>query len=192
MYTSEYIHCSPLYISEANMVVIGANDGILYAFDGNSGSQMWSVATGGPIKSRAAYDPVGHQVIVGSFDKDICAIKWRTSTRGSIYSEPLIAGNDIYLASTDKSLYILERETGTPKTRLDVGAKLYSSPALHLGRVYFASTAGMIYEYDPIQGQLTGQSQLPERITNKVAYGERSGLFFAATLDGKLFALRHL
>jgi outer membrane protein assembly factor BamB/orotate phosphoribosyltransferase len=199
MYTSEYMHGSPLYISEPSMVVVGANDGFLYAFDGNCGRQMWAVATGGPIKSRPEYDPASHQIVVGSFDKHVYAIdsrsgqvRWRTATRGSIYSEPLIVDNEIYIASTDKSLYILERETGTLKTRLDVGAKLYSSPSSHLGRIYFASTAGIVYEYDPIKGQLTGQSQLPERVTNKVAYGENSRLFFAATLDGKLFALRRL
>jgi len=198
-YTSAYIHSSPLYISDANLIVLGANDSVLYAFEGNSGRQIWSVDTGGPIKSRPGYDAVSHQVVVGSFDKHVYAIdtrsgqvKWRTATCGSIYSEPLIVDNSIYIASTDKSLHILERETGTSKTRLDVGAKLYSSPSSHLGRIYFATTAGVVYEYDPIGEQLTGQSQLPERVTNKIAYGEDSGLFFAATLDGKLFALRHL
>ena len=198
-YTSAFIHSSPLYISDPNMLVVGANDSVLYAFEGNSGRQMWSVTTGGPIKSCPGYDAASHQVVVGSFDKHVYAIdarsgqvKWRTATCGSIYSEPLIVENNIYIASTDKSLHILERETGASKTRLDVGAKLYSSPSSHLGRIYFATTAGVVYEYDPIGEQLTGQSQLPERVTNRIAYGDNSGLFFAATLDGKLFALRHL
>jgi orotate phosphoribosyltransferase len=198
-YTPEYMHCSPLFVADPIMVVVGANDGVLYAFEGSSGRELWSVATGGPIKSRPGYDPIFHQIIVGSFDKYVYAIdarngkvRWRTATCGSIYSEPLIVDHEIYIASTDKSLHILERETGTSKTRLDVGAKLYSSPSLHLGRIYFASTAGFVYEYDPLKGHLTGQSQLPERVTNKIAYGESSELFFAATLDGKLFALRRL
>jgi orotate phosphoribosyltransferase len=199
MFTPEYMHSSPLYVTGPNIVVVGANDGVLYAFKGNNGHLAWSYATGGPIKSRPAYDSAAHQIVTGSFDKHVYAVdshtgqlRWRTATNGGIYSEPLIVDNDVYIASTDKSLHILDRETGALKNRLDVGAKLYSSPSLHLGRIYFASTGGAAYEYDPVKGLLTGQSQFPERITNRIAYGENSGLFFISTLDGKLFALRHL
>ncbi len=53
------------------------------------------------------------------------------------------------------------------------------------GRIYFGSTSGLVYEFNPRINAITGQVQLPERITDPIAYGSTSGLFYAAPMTAR-------
>ena len=135
-------------------------------------------------------------MIVGSFDGKIYVVDlesgrelWSAKTDTVIYSTPLVVGDRAYVVSTDKHLYVLDLARQVVITRLHAGAKLYSSPCLIDGRIYFGSTGGLVFELDPERLLFTGRVQLPDRITNAVAYSERHRLFYALTYDNQLFAL---
>lgn len=99
-----------------------------------------------------------------------------------------MTGDRAHVASTDKHLYVLDLRERVVVKRLHAGAKLYSSPRLIEGRVYFGTTGGVVYELDPERLLFTGRLQLPDRITNALAYSERHRLFYALTYDNQLFA----
>lgn len=92
------------------------------------------------------------------------------------------------MTSTDKHLYVLDLRERAVVKRLHAGSKLYSSPRLIEGRVYFGTTGGVVYELDPESLLFTGRLQLPDRDTNAIGYSERHRLFYALTYDNRLFA----
>ena len=192
----EYLHGTPLYCPSRGAVAVGTNDRDLILADARTGRQIWKFSTKGEIKYAPALDAARDAVIFGSFDGKIYVVDlgsgsevWSVKTGNIIYSTPLVLGNRAYVVSTDKHLYVLDLATRAVIKRLHAGSKLYSSPRAIEGRVYFGSTGGVLLELDPERLLFTGRAQLPDRITNAVAYGERHRLYYALTYDNQLFAL---
>jgi len=192
----EYLHGTPLYCSAREAVAVGTNDRDLILADARTGRLIWKFPTQGAIKYAPALDPVRGSVIAGSFDGMIYVVDlesgrelWSVKTDTVIYSTPLVVGDRAYVVSTDKHLYVLDLAERAVITRVHAGAKLYSSPRLIDGRIYFGSTGGLVFELDPERLLFTGRVQLPDRITNAVAYSERHRLYYALTYDNQLFAL---
>lgn len=190
------VHSSPLFIEECGAVFVGSNNGLLYCLDAATGELKWSSSTKGEIKSRPCYDPARKIVIAGSFDKSVYAwstatgdVAWKNSTEGAVYSEPLIENDRVYVSSTDKHLHILRAEDGETLGRFYAGAKLYSSPISCRNRIYFASTAGTVFEFDPQAMVAVGAHSIGEKITNPVVWDARSSRFIITTVEDHLFVL---
>src|SRR2546428_13420171 len=86
---------------------------------------------------------------------------WSAKTDTVIYSTPLVVGDRAYVVSTDKHLYVLDLARQVVITRLHAGAKLYSSPCLIDGRIYFGSTGGLVFQLDPERPPFPGRRRLP-------------------------------
>lgn len=195
----KYVHGSPLYVESVRGIVVGSNDNDCVCLDARTGHLKWMFSTSREVKARPVYARQSEMVIFGCFDHHIYALHavtgdlvWKLETEGIVYSEPLVVGERVYATSTDKRLYVLELRTGAVLHTYESSAKLFSSPALIGERIYFGTNAGVILEYDPKSDTVTGRHQLPERITNKIAYGEQSQLLFITTHDGQVFALRRV
>jgi orotate phosphoribosyltransferase len=57
--TPSLTHGTPLYIREECLVVLGSNDGVVYAYDAKTGERRWVYQTNGDIKTAPAYDRNG-------------------------------------------------------------------------------------------------------------------------------------
>jgi outer membrane protein assembly factor BamB len=68
-------HSSPTINEKAQLVYAGANDGVLYAFDLNSGKLRWSFKVGGPIKTTSLL--VDDTLFVSSWAKSLLALNAR-------------------------------------------------------------------------------------------------------------------
>jgi outer membrane protein assembly factor BamB/orotate phosphoribosyltransferase len=194
--TPDYVHASPLYVPFNQTFVVGSNDNAFASIDGATGHLQWMFHTKGAVKSRAALSTNGKVVIFGCFDHFIYALDattgsllWKARTEGIVYSEPLIIGDLAYVNSTDKQMYVLDITTGEVLNRWNASSKLFSSPVEILGKIYTGTNAGIFVEYDPKSDSVTGQCQLPERLTNKAVYNSTNKLFFVATNDNQVFAL---
>jgi len=138
-------------------------------------------------------------VLVGTLDGSLHSIglstgvaNWSAKTGDAVYSSPLLVGDDVYVTSTDKHVYVLNRDTGDIRRCVPVNGRIYASPRLIEGRVYFGSTAGIIYEIDLANYAISGQVQLPERITDPIAYSALTGLYYARSQDGQIYAFRRV
>jgi hypothetical protein len=69
-------------------------------------------------------------------------IKWQFHTKGQILSSPAVAGDNLYIGSSDHCLYALDLVTGTQKWRFKSEGRITSSPAISAGVVYFCSYDG--------------------------------------------------
>ncbi len=111
----------PVLSPDGQIVLVGSEDGNLYAYDAKTGTPRngFPFQTGGKIWSTPAVkDGV---VYFGSRDKNIYAVdlrsgeeKWRWETGGAVVAQPLLFKDLVVIGSFDKSLYALRAEDGTP------------------------------------------------------------------------------
>src|SRR5688572_12400196 len=77
---------------------------------------------------------------------------WKFKTGGRVLSSPAIVGDVVYVASTDGSLYAINRADGTQRWKFDSKGPIASSPAVAGGLVFISSVDGLIYAVDAATG----------------------------------------
>ena len=195
-HTSDLTHGSPLYIEEENLVVIGSNDGIVYAYDAKTGVLRWKYLAGGDIRASFAYDKKRRLVLFGSMDTKLYVLSaqdgvplFAYQTGAGIYSTPLVFQDTVYIASLDKNIYAIE--LGTWKTRwiFTTRGRIFASPALFEGSLWIGSNDGRMYEFNPESGKLLNLFQFSERIVNKIAYNPATKQFFVPTQANEIYCV---
>ncbi|MFY9528120.1 MAG: PQQ-binding-like beta-propeller repeat protein [Candidatus Acidiferrales bacterium] len=86
-------------------------------------------------------------------------IKWQFHTDGQILSSPAVAGDALYVGSSDHFLYALDLAAGALKWKFKAESRITSSPAVSAGLVYFGSFDGNFYAVDAATGQLKWKFQ---------------------------------
>ena len=195
-YHADLTHASPLYIREESLVVIGSNDGVLYAYDAKSGQLRWKFATRGDIKTRPAYDPTRRAVIVASLDGIVYSLSARDGTpifafeAGPIYSTPLVSGDVAFVSSLDKCVYAIALASGKKIWIFETGGRIFASPMLADSSLWIGSNDGRLYELDPSSGKLLNFFQATERIVNKITYDNDTKNFYVPTQANEIYCLQ--
>lgn len=194
--TREFTHASPLYIQEENMVVIGSDDNIAYAYEARTGKLAWTYPTRGAIKSSFAYDAKRRLILFSSWDGRLYAVhaadgspafSFLTST--PTFSTPLVHGDTVFFSSLDKFLYAIDLDTGLPRWHFLTHGRIFSSPVVADGSVWIGSNDGRLYELDPETGLLRSFFQSVERIVNAIAFNSSTKRFFVPTVANEVFCL---
>ena len=143
----------PAFDRESNIVVVGSDDGRLYAYDASTGEPRWSFETGDKIWST----PVIHRgtVYFGSHDRNIYAVsardgllEWSYKTGGIVAGKPLIFRDMVVAGSFDKKLYAIDADGGSLRWELE-GDHWFWAGAVANDRTIFApSMDGNIYAID--------------------------------------------
>lgn len=195
--TPALTHGSPRFVPEEDMVVIGSNDGVVYAYDARTGVRRWVYQTEGDIKMQPAYDSLLRRVYVTSMDSKLYAlgartgdVLWAYQTGGPLYTTPLIVDDLVIIASLDKSVYALDTVTGKKRWEFETNGRIFASPVLADASLWIGSNDGKLYELDPTTGKSRGFFQASERIIGKVAYNEKTERIFATTIANEVYALR--
>ena len=128
------------------------------------GKLKWQKGAGNFVTSSPAIGRDG-TVYIGSFDGALHAldprtgaVRWRFETDDHVYASPALGPRLIYIASTDGSVYALDRG-GRLRWRYDTGDTVRSSPVLGRaprggGRiVYVGSSDGSLYALDAETGR---------------------------------------
>lgn len=127
-------------------VVVAAEDGKLYAFDGDRGWLIWkSRSTRGrffstPAAARINRDAI-RDLIVGSPDGLVYGLDgktgskiWETKVDGPVNSSPVSAGKErFFIGDEQGNLYEMSAATGRILSRTDLGAPVVSTPAVLKG-----------------------------------------------------------
>ena len=192
----EMTHASPLFIQNENLVLIGSNDGTIHAYDAASGAKRWHYRTGADVKMRAAYDPVRQLALVPSMDSKLYALstrdgapQWAFLTGAGVYSNPLVAGDVVYVASLDKTLYAINLDTGRELWKFETRGRIFASPTIIDDSLFVGSNDGCLYELAPESGTLRSKFQASERIVNAIAYNPTTKRFFVPTVANELYCL---
>lgn len=194
--TKALTHGSPLYIREEELVVIGSNDGVAYAYAAKTGILQWKYQTNGDIKMSFAYDPKRRMVLFGSMDSICYALSTKDGspvfayqTKANIYSTPLIHGDTAYVASLDKNLYAINLDTGVERWVFGTYGRIFSSPTFFENSIWIGSNDGRVYEIDATSGTLLHFFQATERITNRIAYNPNTKKFFIPTCANEIYCI---
>jgi outer membrane protein assembly factor BamB len=84
-------------------------------------------------------------------------LAWKFKTAGRVISSPAVAGDAVYVGSTDGSVYAVNRADGTQRWKFDTKGPIASSPAADNGLVYISSADGNIYAIDATTGKARWQ-----------------------------------
>ncbi len=190
------VHSSPAYSKENNVVVCGSNNFSVYGFNAKNGKLLWEFKTDGEVKESFAFDDTLGVVVFGSHDSYIYTIKTKTGelvhkikTNEAIYSTPLVYEGRAYVASLDKNLYCVNLDTGVIVWKFATNGRIFASPEIVDGELYIGSNDGRLYELDLVTGKNTAFFQVTERITNKIAYSQKTNKIFLPTFANEVYCL---
>ena len=175
----------PVFSSGEINAIRTANGSIAWADNISNARSLGGLSTITDIKALPVIDK--GLVVAISFSGRLVAIDERTGTRiwqreisGS--QTPWMAGNHLFLISSENKLIALGRETGTIRWVTDLPQNdkdettLFTGPLLAGGRLITASNDGRIIETSPETGKIIRQwetdieASLPPVIANKTLY----------------------
>lgn len=150
-----------------DVVLVGADNGKVYAFDQEADEQQrwaatarWTFQTGNKVwSSPIAADGV---VYATSLDKSLYAVSledgsklWQFSTNGAIASTPAYEDGTVYFGSFDGVFYAVNAEDGTLRWKFDGASSWYwGGPLVHGDSVFAPSLDGNLYALDRRTGEL--------------------------------------
>lgn len=177
--TGARIVSSPVFAQ--GLVVVGSDDGQVYAFEAGSGRVRWRWATRGAVASSAAVvdgrvHVLGDDGRVHTLDLRSGTPLWtfatggerrfearglhgatpRTQTMADPYdvykSSPAVVDGTLYVGSSDGHLYALDAASGALRWKQRTGDVVHASPAVADGVVVVGSWDGRLYAFDAKTG----------------------------------------
>ena len=199
---------------QGNTVVFAFSSGDLVAADINDGMTLWSSQIAGTRPGRAVAavrdvtgDPVisGGQVYGGTSSGRINAVEldlgvqtW--SARDGANGPVVVAGGSVFAVNDQAQLVRLDAATGGVIWRIDLPYytdtktkkqdRIYAhfGPVLAGGRLFVASSDGVLRAFDPGSGRLVGQGQIPGGATAAPAVAGQ--VLYVVSRSGQLHAFR--
>lgn len=172
---------------QGNTVVFPFTSGQLLAVDTETGGTLWSAQVAGKRTGRAIAtirdvtgDPVisGGAVYGGTSSGRIDAVEMATgirdwSSRDGANGPVVVAGGSVFAVNDQAELIRLDAATGgviwrielpyytDERTKRQDSIYAHYGPVLAGGRLFVASSDGVLRAFDPASGQLVGQGQIP-------------------------------
>lgn len=170
------------------VVLVGSDDGNLYAYDASEGGDpLWSFPTGDKVWST----PVVRDGIVyfGSHDKNVYALhvgdgteKWRYRTGGAVAGRPLLFRELLVVGSFDRKLYGIDADSGTLRWTLKGGNWFWAGAVANESTIFAPNMDGNIYAVDG-EGNLLWKYDLGSAIVSRPALV--SGALAVAAKNGR-------
>ncbi|MDO5370143.1 PQQ-binding-like beta-propeller repeat protein [Paracoccus sp. (in: a-proteobacteria)] len=199
---------------DGDLAVFSFASGQLLAVDTATGVERWSAQVAGTRRGRAIAfirdltgDPViaGDVVLAGSSSGRIAAFDRATGVplwneQDGANSPVLVAGGSIFAVNDQAQLVRLDAATGgrifavplpyytAERVRRQDAIHVHYGPVLAGGRLFVASSDGILRAFDPRSGALVGQAPIPGgAATAPVVSG---GTIYVSGRDGRLHAYR--
>ena len=203
----EPLIAAPVLDNDRNQVLVGSEDGHLYAFDsrgrdtrsqdsaGNGQNLLkWSFPRVGRIGDIWSTPVIGGNLVYfGSHDNNVYAVDlddgdqvWRFSTNGSVAGRPLLFKDLVVVGSFDRKLYALDATTGTKRWEF-MGNDWFWAGAVTDGVTIFApSMDDHIYALDA-DGNLLWKQDMGSSIVSRPVMVPQG--LVVATKSGKISVL---
>ncbi|WP_267241865.1 PQQ-binding-like beta-propeller repeat protein [Streptomyces sp. PR69] len=191
--------------ADADLRQNGAPDGAPDGGDGPSGASGPGSGSGRPpggprrrvalaaaaLTATAALGFTGWRLLSGGdFGREPPGTRlWRFPVAGILVNHPRVAGDLVYAASNDGTLYAVEAASGARRWAYTTGAALGSAPYILGGVAYLGSDDGKLYALDARTGDerwtfATGGIVHSPAVTGGVAYvGSSDGYLYAVKVS---------
>lgn len=124
----------------------GDSEGILYALDARTGKERWKFKTEGTIDNSPNIDREKKRVLVGSQDGTLYALDtttgkpaWKYKSEDQIRCFPTIVERKCFVAGCDAKFHVVDLDTGTAVTKIELDAPTGSTPAVWKDLVFFGT-----------------------------------------------------
>lgn len=198
--------------ADSALVFPAFTSGEIYALRIENGAVAWSdnlastLRLGGmsgltdikglPVVDKGLVFAISYSGRIVAIDKQTGMRVWAKDIGGS--ETPWVAGNTVFVLSSDQTLVALARESGAirwvtqMKRYEDVqkrkGAIQWAGPVLAGGRLILVGSGGRVAEIDPNDGKLTGQWSAGKDV--RMAPVVAGGTLYLLAEDGSLLAYR--
>ena len=173
---------------------VDGNEGMVYAFDAETGERRWRFPVEGKVWSTPAISD--GLVIFGSLDHRVYALSlegkqvWTFDTGGAVAAPPVTARGRVYVGSFDGVFYAINASTGVEEWRFDgAGNWFWAQAVVAQGLVYAPSLDGTLYALGATSGELLWKLGTEGAIvgTPAIVHGD---LIVVPSNDGKLRVAR--
>lgn len=163
-------------------LLLGAEDGNLYALDLATRKLAWLFKSWGGIGSTPAVADgivyvLGRDGVLHALDVQSGEQRWEFATQGEsrfaahglfgtpklaapardawdfYLSSPVVGGGKVYFGSSDERLYALDARSGAVQWVFKSGGMIHAKPALADGKLVFGSWDGAVYALDAASGK---------------------------------------
>lgn len=165
-----YVSVKTQVIGAENKVFVSTSRGV-YAFDADTGNQVWVYGTELPISHSPTYS--NGVVYAAGLDRKIHAINVSNGTKKWVYdtspsggagfsTSPLVAENTVFAGGRDGCLYAIDANNGVFKWKYHIEgtAPILYSAAYANGKVFFGAQDGNAYALTT-SGSLVWKVKLP-------------------------------
>ncbi|HXU72077.1 MAG TPA: PQQ-binding-like beta-propeller repeat protein [Polyangia bacterium] len=144
-------------VSDGARVYVGSSQKVLWALSARDGAILWDKELGGAVSGRPLVVEETGMVYVGcddgklyAFDAATGAERWVYLAHGPIASQPVFAGDSLYVTSGENRVYAIEARTGKWRWQYDRESpdsftiRGYPSPLVVANRVYVGFSDGYL------------------------------------------------
>ncbi|MFF0204542.1 PQQ-binding-like beta-propeller repeat protein [Streptomyces sp. NPDC005017] len=114
------------------------------------------------------------------------SLRWRFTTTGTVLSYPRVAGDLVYAASNDGTLYALATDDGRRQWQHTTAAAIGSAPAVLGGSVYLGGDDRVLYAFDARSGKVRWRFTTGGIVHTPVVTG---GVAYVGSADHRLYAV---
>ncbi|MHB1355458.1 MAG: outer membrane protein assembly factor BamB family protein [Anaerolineae bacterium] len=183
-----------------DLVIVGAYNNRLFAFNRTSGQKVWEYTTLGPIVGGIT-DFEGY-IYFGAADSGVSAsrvyalrsitptaeVAWDVPvTKHWIWGAPAADEKQLYIGSMDHHVYALNRETGAIVWEQDMGAAVPGSVSLADNVVYVGGVAKKLTALRSDTGEMLWEKALGQWVWGQAVVS--NSVVYVGTLDGIVHAL---
>ncbi|MCF7861533.1 PQQ-binding-like beta-propeller repeat protein [Candidatus Woesearchaeota archaeon] len=172
--TNHYIHSSPSIDIKRKIVVVGCNDGFVYAAHSITGKLLWKYYTGRETRGGFAIDEETGLVYFGSetgsaycLDINNGNLIWKKKISKRIFNTPEIVGDNLVLSVVSKRIFCLNKTNGSIRWFYNTEDLNFSYTNTIDGKVYCGSDDNHLYIIDMTTGQLIGKYYVGNPILSK-------------------------
>jgi len=161
-----------------DLVVAGCTDGFVYAWNAETGKEVWKFETQGEVHAGVNIwtAPDGKvRVFIGSYDNKLYSLDaadgkklWEYETANYVNGAASIYENQVIFGGCDGTLYVLDCATGNEVKKIEVGAYMGNNVVVDKGIAYLAHYGNKVAAYSFTDGALLWE------------YGDREFPYYAA------------
>ncbi|MFD1633301.1 PQQ-binding-like beta-propeller repeat protein, partial [Haloplanus ruber] len=196
---TDHPHSTAAIDPAAGRLVVGANDGHLYAWTYPDLSFAWSFETGDAIKGPVAIHD--GSAFFGSWDRRVYRVdladgrhEWAAETDGRVMSGPAVeaATDTVYVGSHDSRCYALDAASGAVRWTFDTGGRITGCPTVAGDHVLVGSYDRSCYALDKRTGDrvwavdgVGDVTSTPVVVDGAVYFADRAAESFLDGGDGR-------
>jgi outer membrane protein assembly factor BamB len=175
-------------------VVVGGEDGVVYAFDAEKGTVLWTCKTGSDI---VATPSIGDSLVfIGNLagrmyaiDLQSGQIQWKYETGSPIYGNAAVTENSIFFGNLAGSLIALRARSGERIWQNTLESPINSGPVVSGGYLYIGTLKKFLFALRTVDGNIAWKSEeLSGRIKTSPAIV--NGQVLVATDDWEIVSFK--